>query len=51
MLTFPVMIASYYGMNVGLPFQNEPYAFGLILLMSLIAVIGVFVLFKKKNWL
>ncbi|MCX8178241.1 MAG: magnesium transporter CorA family protein [Candidatus Aenigmarchaeota archaeon] len=50
-LTFPVMIASYYGMNVGLPFQNEPYAFGLILLMSLIAVIGVFVLFKKKNWL
>jgi magnesium transporter len=34
-LSIPVLIASIYGMNVPLPFQHEPYAFWLPVILSI----------------
>lgn len=50
-LTVPTIVASVYGMNVGLPYADSPYAFlgiiaGNILFMYLMALI-----FIRKNWL
>ena len=34
-LTLPVLVASLFGMNVPLPFEDWPFAFGVIILVSL----------------
>jgi magnesium transporter len=48
-LSLPILVASIYGMNVPLPFQNEPHAFWIVTLIALIlSVLGVF-FFRKKN--
>lgn len=47
-LTF---ITGLYGMNVGLPFQNDPNSFFIVLVaMVIIAFVLVF-LFKRKRWM
>ena len=48
-LTVPTMIASFYGMNVGLPLENSPYGF--IVVVGLSAFISMFllILFLKKD--
>ncbi|MDP9230752.1 MAG: magnesium transporter CorA family protein [Bacteroidota bacterium] len=48
-LTFPVLIASIYGMNVPIPFQHSPNAFWIPILFSLAIslIIGWFFLKKK----
>lgn len=48
-LTFPVLVASIYGMNVPIPYQQSPYAFYIPVFLSLIIslVIGWFFLKKK----
>jgi magnesium transporter len=50
-LTLPVLVASLYGMNVPLPFQNEPYAFAIIIAasMGLAALVARF--FLKRDWM
>src|SRR3954467_4170563 len=35
-LTFPVLVASIYGMNVPIPYANSPYAFYMPVLLSLV---------------
>ena len=50
-LAFPTMIASFYGMNVGMPFQNEPGAFALVIALSLVVAAGVAWVFWRKDWL
>lgn len=45
----PTLIASIYGMNVGLPFQNEPYAFVMLIIFSIIITIPVLVYLKIRN--
>lgn len=47
----PTIIASVYGMNVGLPFQTQPYAFLLLIGITLAASIIAVVLFRKNRWL
>jgi len=48
-MSIPTMIFSFYGMNVGLPMQNSPYAFLMIIgLTILFGAIAVFALAKKK---
>jgi len=49
-LMLPTLVASFYGMNVGLPLQNSPYAFLLILIFSLAISFVVVLVFLKKNW-
>jgi len=48
-LTFPVLVASIYGMNVPIPYAQSPYAFYIPIFLSLIIslVIGWFFLKKK----
>jgi magnesium transporter len=48
-LTVPMVIASFYGMNVPMPLQNQSYTFLLILLLS--AVLSAFVIyyFRRKR--
>jgi len=49
-LTFPTMVASFYGMNVGLPFQEAPYAFWLILALSGAISLAVAAVFWRRDW-
>ena len=49
-LMLPTLIASLYGMNVGLPLQNSPYAFLLTLLVSFVLSLLVVLVFLKKDW-
>ncbi len=48
-LTFPVLVASIYGMNVPIPYQHSPYAFYLPVILSLgiSLIVGWFFLRKK----
>ncbi|MBD3107762.1 magnesium transporter CorA family protein [Bacillus sp. AGMB 02131] len=48
-LSLPTMVASIYGMNVGLPFQDKPYAFLLIISIAvLLSTITTIIFWKKK---
>lgn len=48
-LSFPVLVASIYGMNVPIPYANSPYAFYIPVLLSLLIslLVGWFFLRKK----
>lgn len=49
-LMIPTLIASLYGMNVPNSFENNPFGFWIILLISIIlSSIGVFI-FMKRKW-
>lgn len=50
-LSIPTMIASIYGMNVGLPLARNPYAFGIIVVITLSLSSLALWLFKKRGWL
>ncbi|MCA9487562.1 MAG: magnesium transporter CorA family protein [Nanoarchaeota archaeon] len=46
-ISIPTLIASIYGMNVILPFQNSPHIFGFLMVLILL-IIGVFFFVLKK---
>lgn len=52
MLAAPTLIASLYGMNIGLPFQNHAHAFSIVMAISGLLVVSVgavfFVLSRKR---
>jgi magnesium transporter len=50
-VSLPTIIASFYGMNVTLPLQNNPFAFMITLLIAFVVMIGVAVVFWKRDWL
>ena len=50
-LAIPTMIASYWGMNVGVPMQNNPFGFAIIVLFSLLIGIIVSLWLKRKGML
>jgi magnesium transporter len=45
------LIASMYGMNVVLPFQEHPYAFWIVAGSMISVVVGLIVYFKSKKWM
>ncbi|HEX6025372.1 MAG TPA: magnesium/cobalt transporter CorA [Solirubrobacter sp.] len=45
------LIASLFGMNVHLPFEDNQYAFWIILGAMLTVVIGVAIFFRRRGWL
>lgn len=49
-LMVPTMIASFYGMNVAVAFQNEPYMFEVIIIGSLVLSIALYVFLRKIRW-
>lgn len=50
-LAIPTMFASFWGMNVGLPFLNEPVGFWFVILISIMATIITAMYFKKSGML
>ena len=50
-LSIPTIIGSIYGMNIGLPFQDNPFAFAFTLLISFLLSLIVAILFIKKKYL
>lgn len=48
-LALPTMVASFFGMNVPVPFQNSPHGFTFAVLISaILSVAGVYYLAKKN---
>ena len=50
-ISIPTVIASIYGMNVALPMQHKPYAFLMVMGMTVFASVVAVVLFRKNRWL
>jgi len=50
-LSVPALIIGLYGMNVKLPFENHPFAFGIILIMSLVSSWITYLIFNRKKWI
>jgi len=50
-LAVPTMISSFWGMNVGLPFQNSPIGFFIMILISVILTLAVTWWLKRKDML
>lgn len=50
-LSLPTMIASFWGMNVELPFSNSPYGFAVIMAISLIIALITSWWLKKRDML
>ncbi|MHA1587725.1 MAG: magnesium transporter CorA family protein [Candidatus Thorarchaeota archaeon] len=48
-VSVPTLIASLYGMNVGLPLESDPLAFVIILLFSLIITVPLLLFLRFKN--
>ncbi len=48
-LTFPVLVASIYGMNVPIPYAGSPYAFYIPVFLSLIISLVIGWLFLRKK--
>ena len=50
-LAVPTMVSSFWGMNVGLPLQNSPYGFAVMLVISIVLTLLVTWWLKKKDML
>lgn len=50
-LSIPTLIASIWGMNVKLPFADNPYGFGIVIGISAVISIIAFIFLKKKDML
>jgi len=51
-LSIPIMVSSFYGMNVrNLPLADSAQAFLIILFISVLLTLIVFVIFYKRDWL
>jgi len=48
-LMLPNLIASIYGMNINLPLQDNPYAFGILMGISILLSLFVVYIFIKKK--
>lgn len=50
-LTIPTIVSSLFGMNVPLPYAEEPWAFAAVLLLIAVAMVGAMYMFKRNEWL
>jgi magnesium transporter len=48
-MAIPTMIGGLWGMNVPVPFGNNPYGFGLVVILSIITSIAAAFYFRKKG--
>ena len=49
-LMIPTLIASFYGMNVELPYDHHPYAFAIVFFLSILVSSAITFFFVKKKW-
>jgi magnesium transporter len=50
-LTVPMIVSSFYGMNINLPFAEHPMAFWGILITTLVVSFTLLAIFFRKRWL
>ena len=50
-ISVPTMISSFWGMNVRVPMQDNPWGFAIILIASILIGVIVTIVLKKKNYL
>jgi magnesium transporter len=50
-ITIPVLVTGFFGMNVELPFAREPYAFLSILGLCVALCLGAITYFRRRRWL
>ena len=50
MISLPTIVASFYGMNVGLPFQTHPQAFWLTVGISVVLIGLAAMIFYRRDW-
>jgi magnesium transporter len=50
-IAVPTLVASIYGMNIIVPFQNSPHAFMVVMGISLFAAIIVAIIFLFRKWI
>jgi magnesium transporter len=50
-VSLPTMIASFYGMNVKLPFENHPLAFLGTAALAIVVTTIVGIIFWRRDWL
>jgi magnesium transporter len=50
-LTIPMIISGFLGMNIPVPLADSPYGFILTVGISIAISIGLFYILKKKKWL
>ncbi|MCD4666341.1 magnesium transporter CorA family protein [archaeon] len=51
LVLIPMLISGIYGMNVLLPFAENPYAFFMVILIMVISMALMIIYFKSKKWL
>lgn len=49
-LMVPTLVASFYGMNVSLPFAGQPFAFIITIVISIFLSLMLILIFMRKNW-
>ena len=49
-LNFPMLVSSMYGMNVPLPFQNQKYAFIIVIVISIVLTAGSTWYLIRRKW-
>lgn len=50
-MTVPMIVSSFYGMNIRLPFAEHPFAFWGVFGGALLASFALLIIFIKKRWL
>ena len=50
LVLIPTLIASIYGMNLDLPFQDNPHGFSIVIALNLLLMGLMLWFFKKKDW-
>ncbi|NQT31900.1 MAG: magnesium/cobalt transporter CorA [Deltaproteobacteria bacterium] len=45
------VVASLYGMNIPLPFQNSPFSFVLVFVVWIVIACGMLYFFRRKRWI
>jgi magnesium transporter len=51
MIAVPTWITGVFGMNVVIPLEHQPWAFGAVIVLCLLAVLGTLALFRWRGWL
>ncbi len=50
-VALPTWITGVFGMNVPLPWQEQPWSFAAVMLLCVGAVVGLLTLLRRKGWL
>lgn len=50
-MTIPTIVGGFFGMNVLLPFESNPYAFWIVSSITLVFMVSFIYYFRKHKWL